>query len=206
MRRAAIRRSENSAVELLVGQPCLRSFCDLASLAIERLSLPVAVQFDSYAGYCGRTGLRRAQLCPGGKDLPSGMTLRHAGQYLILYDEGEGDGCRHRFTLAHEIGHILLGHAGEDRTVEEQEANAFAASLLCPAAVVYYLEYQEGRQYDAAALCRVFPLSHQAAEYRLASLRRAPRAGGLSTAETALLLQLFGRVGAFPVSGGAPEA
>lgn len=44
--------------------------------------------------------------------------------------------CRQRFTIAHEIGHLLLGHtctSRDDGTYNEKEANAFAAELLVPA-------------------------------------------------------------------------
>ena len=37
-----------------------------------------------------------------------------------------------RFTLAHEIGHAVLGHQDEDNPVSEREANCFARNLLCP--------------------------------------------------------------------------
>lgn len=37
-----------------------------------------------------------------------------------------------RFTLAHEIGHAVLGHRDEDDPAAEKEANCFARNLLCP--------------------------------------------------------------------------
>jgi Zn-dependent peptidase ImmA (M78 family) len=44
--------------------------------------------------------------------------------------------CRRRFTLAHEIGHLLLGHTcNNDQTIkshEEKEADIFASELLVP--------------------------------------------------------------------------
>lgn len=36
-----------------------------------------------------------------------------------------------RFTVAHELGHIILGHA-QDNGVARSEANCFARNLLCP--------------------------------------------------------------------------
>lgn len=45
--------------------------------------------------------------------------------------------CRRRFTIAHEIGHLLMGHTcnkslyGEDN-FNENEANVFASELLMP--------------------------------------------------------------------------
>ena len=142
MRRAAIRQSELCAVDLLCRQG-FASIFDLGRPQIDRFRLPVTVQFDSYAGFCDKTGVSRASLFPhSGAD---GLSMRHNGIYLVLYDERVESERRRAFTLAHEIGHILLGHAGgEDAAIEEREANAFAASLLAPAAAVRYLAHREG--------------------------------------------------------------
>ncbi len=44
---------------------------------------------------------------------------------------------RRRFTIAHEIGHLLMDHlCGGTRTYAEQEANSFAAELLIPLALI----------------------------------------------------------------------
>lgn len=39
---------------------------------------------------------------------------------------------RLRFSIAHEIGHLVLGHIGKYRPEEERAANLFAAELLMP--------------------------------------------------------------------------
>lgn len=56
---------------------------------------------------------------------------------------------RKRFTIAHELGHILLGHVGKCELVSrepsgsdsliEHEANVFASRLLAPACVLWGL-------------------------------------------------------------------
>lgn len=43
-----------------------------------------------------------------------------------------------RHTLAHELGHILLGHEGEC-SAADREANCFAAQLLIPTPVLAHL-------------------------------------------------------------------
>ena len=46
---------------------------------------------------------------------------------------------RRRFTIAHEIGHLLLGHTCTDPDLDndpEAEANQFAAELLMPLALL----------------------------------------------------------------------
>lgn len=80
----------------------------------------------------------------------SGLLLRTASQTTIAVEAKQAP-TRQRFTIAHELGHLLL-HKGEEvridrnfrlnfrspesstaEDVEEIEANAFAASLLMPA-------------------------------------------------------------------------
>ncbi|MES2471066.1 MAG: ImmA/IrrE family metallo-endopeptidase [Patescibacteria group bacterium] len=47
---------------------------------------------------------------------------------------------RRRFTIAHEIGHLLMGHGCnknlEDSSLNETEANQFAGELLVPTAFI----------------------------------------------------------------------
>lgn len=192
MRRAALRRSELCAVSLLCEQG-LSSIYALSQLQIPRMKLPVAVEFDSFDGFCTRTGTARTSLPEG---LPEGMTLRFGGKYLILYREGEHP-RRLNFTLAHELGHVLLGHVGEQMRAEEAEANAFAASLLCPAAAVYYLSHRDGGFPTAEALTAIFPLSLEAARLRLRDLCKKPKRPPTDE-EITLLLQLFGRIADAP--------
>lgn len=52
---------------------------------------------------------------------------------IILYN-GFKDECTIRFTLAHELGHIVLGHT-EDDDIARCEADCFARNILCPVPV-----------------------------------------------------------------------
>jgi IrrE N-terminal-like domain len=72
-----------------------------------------------------------------------GLSLARTGQEIIVVDPSERSAAGRRFTLAHELGHHLLGHTdardarweirqGVPGTKEETEANAFAAELLMP--------------------------------------------------------------------------
>ena len=54
--------------------------------------------------------------------------------YIIVY-RTDGNPARLRFTLAHELGHRVLGHEGTS-PAEEAEADCFASHLLCPEPVV----------------------------------------------------------------------
>ena len=62
------------------------------------------------------------------------FTVRGGERYVVCYREG-GNPARLNFTLAHELGHILLHHI-EDTVADEAEANCFAGHLLCPQAVI----------------------------------------------------------------------
>lgn len=78
---------------------------------------------------------------------------------------------RKRFTIAHELGHILLGHVGKYELVNrepsqndnphEQAANVFASRLLAPACVLKGCNVQSA--VDIAKLCDISLVS---AEYR----------------------------------------
>lgn len=62
------------------------------------------------------------------------FTMRSGSRYVVCYREG-GNPARLNFTLAHELGHILLKHIG-DEAADEAEADCFAGHLLCPAPVL----------------------------------------------------------------------
>lgn len=78
---------------------------------------------------------------------------------------------RQRFTAAHELGHILLGHVGKYQLVNrepspqdnpiEHAANVFASRLLAPACVLWALNARTPE--EIATLCQI---SHQAAKFR----------------------------------------
>ncbi len=79
--------------------------------------------------------------------------------------------ARQRFTAAHELGHILLGHVGAYQLVNrepsskdnpiEQAANVFASRLLAPACVLWALNARSPEQ--IADLCQI---SYTAACFR----------------------------------------
>ena len=78
---------------------------------------------------------------------------------------------RQRFTAAHELGHILLGHVGKYNLVNrepspddnpiEHEANVFASRLLAPACVLWALD-----AWTAEAIMVLCDISYQAASFR----------------------------------------
>ncbi len=69
------------------------------------------------------------------------FTIRGGEQYVVCYREG-GNPARLNFTLAHELGHILLHHS-DDMTADEAEANCFAGHLLCPVPAIRNMAAEE---------------------------------------------------------------
>ena len=56
---------------------------------------------------------------------------------VILTPDRANDVYRHRFTAAHELGHLLLhGDAVPGDIIQEKEADTFAAEFLTPGAVI----------------------------------------------------------------------
>jgi predicted transcriptional regulator len=99
-------------------------------------------------------------------------------RYLCEYNRDEIS-YRSRFTVAHEIGHILLGHvhAGEamlchheygDTSPQMTQANAFAAALLMPER--FLRQVFDGVK-SLQQMAEVFGVSNQAASYRIKALR-----------------------------------
>lgn len=93
------------------------------------------------------------------------------GKPVIYYNDKKPE-HRVRFTVAHEIGHILLGHLSEGETLhrnteqdtpnpKEQQANIFARDLLMPATVLHSLGVSSAQ--EIANICNV---SRQSADIR----------------------------------------
>ncbi len=98
---------------------------------------------------------------------------------LIQYRSTESN-VRQRFTIAHELGHFVLGHGGAYRDSPDEfsltnhnpleiEANRFAAELLMPEDVLSYLVVKKGIN-DIAKLADMLQVSQVAMQYRLKNL------------------------------------
>jgi Zn-dependent peptidase ImmA (M78 family) len=140
---------------------------DVLAVAEQRALVPVAVAPlpDAIAGCCWRDGTRS-----------------------LLWVNGAQALVRQRFTLAHELGHLRLGHggaippdsvavlAGDTRDPREVQANAFAAELLAPRAGVTGMVTGEPGLEIVAAIAGRYGISTLAALYRLVTLRLTTRA------------------------------
>lgn len=100
----------------------------------------------------------------------SGVAVKQGGKWYIIFDDTEVRG-KQRFTVAHELGHILLGHDLRNgyytrrenivKPADETEADMFAARLLAPACVLWGIGATSAEQ-----IARVCDISRSAAEYR----------------------------------------
>lgn len=158
-------RAERFATNLLLCQN-RHSLCP----EIEAFDFGARIYFDSIQRYCALTGMRLAEIAAAGRD---GVVLRRevSGQavYIILLNDAVQHTGRRRFTMAHEVGHILLGHE-QDGPEEEREADVFAAQLLLPRILVEQLVLLWGNTLTAAELAELFGTSRQAACRRLRTL------------------------------------
>lgn len=101
-----------------------------------------------------------------------GFTIRNRGKHVIFYDSAKPPE-RIRFTLAHELGHIICNHVGEGAVTtrntepsendseDETQANIFAIRLLAPACVLHEL-----RLFNVDAIAETCQISRKSAEFR----------------------------------------
>ena len=118
---------------------------DLACRVLLRLGCALPVDPTAILGRCPQVRVRPYRDVPGltarGRAGLEASTLADpegTGRYLVLYED-RGDPLRLRYTLAHELGHVLLRHAEQPERPEaekEAEADRFASHLLVPRAAL----------------------------------------------------------------------
>lgn len=94
-------------------------------------------------------------------DKISGM-LVNLGESAAIGFNPDNSWVRRRFTIAHELGHLYMGHTcgGEGKTsTSETEANQFAAELLVPLA---FLKKDFVKQRDLDVLAKKYIVSKEA--------------------------------------------
>ena len=104
----------------------------------------------------------------------------------VIFYNGFATVGRQRFTVAHELGHYVLGHTGRllnrepspTDNPQERAANAFAARLLAPACVLRGLKVR-----GAAQIVHYCGISQQAAEYQMERLTELYRRDAAYMAE-----------------------
>lgn len=112
------------------------------------------------------------------QDGVSGVTIVNGNDFVIIYRDAESS-RRCRFTIAHELGHIALGHLTVDSTAyrtfaiqndTESSANVFARDLLAPACVLHELQVLTAP--EISQLCNI---SLEAATFRADRMKELER-------------------------------
>ena len=102
------------------------------------------------------------------------------GQKIIYFNDKNRTIQRIRFTIAHELGHCLLGHDlsktkyrnseidFDSDSIEEIQANIFARDILMPAIVLHHTDCIKYK--DIIKLCNVSKTSAKIREDRMKTL------------------------------------
>lgn len=140
-------------------------------IELEIKQLPISVDYIT-----NELRIKQIRNCDLQKPLLSrnqnGLAVLSKGKFYIIYNEKDNLQER-RFTAAHEIGHILLGHlfstptSQQEKEIREQEADIFAAFLLAPVCVIQALKLQTPKEiqsvcnmpYQYAQWCSEFAIS-----------------------------------------------
>ena len=114
----------------------------------------------------------RSREIPPFAKMTDGMAFFSGERPIILFD-GKKTAGRIRFTVAHELGHLVLGHVAPGKVTVinreptgadsplERAANQFAVRLLAPACVLWGIGVQTPQ--EIAEICHI---SQPAAQYR----------------------------------------
>jgi Zn-dependent peptidase ImmA (M78 family) len=145
----------NKARELLVKQD-ITSF----ALNIEQMRFAQAIYFDTFAGYSEAVGIPESVFYL----IKDGCAVIKGDVHIVLTRKTIPQ--RQRWTLAHEIGHICLGHTCDNMS-EERQANSFASELLLPELVVLELQKRLGRTLMVSEAAELFGVSRSATQSKL---------------------------------------
>lgn len=107
-----------------------------------------------------------------------GISVKQGDAWYIIFDDSDTP-QRIRFTIAHELGHIFLGHEMKYgyhtrkynivKPSDETEADMFAARLLAPACVLWGIGVKTAE--DIAELCNISYTAARIRARRLETLR-----------------------------------
>lgn len=112
----------------------------------------------------------------------SGACMFRGDRWYLIYDD-ECNLGRRRYTIAHEMGHIFLGHDMSRGTLRrsitankpqsETEADIFASRLLAPACVLWGLDIHSAE--DIARVCGISKTAAAIRAERMAVLYQRQR-------------------------------
>lgn len=119
-------RATNAAYELLIQQSSLEIPISLSSILHQYQNKIWLKTYSQMAARFSLTVKDYKEIAPS----EYGFTMTNSNKSYILYNDEKGY-LTNRFTIAHELGHIMLNHSVDD-SIARREANCFARNLLCP--------------------------------------------------------------------------
>lgn len=142
-------------------------------LNIQNLTYDKNIVFDSIQNYCQLTHSSLSNFLSEDKQmLHDGCTIYYSecDCYIILYNADIQYFEHLNWTLAHEIGHIYLGHIKDD-DIEEIEAHYFASQMFMPDYTLFMAahEYIKITAYD---ITEIFGVSEEAANKRICTMKK----------------------------------
>ena len=90
-------------------------------------------EYDELRDMLAKCGIALTVLPHIGGSSLHGVTFSDSGKIVVGLADCEGDSARFRFSLFHELAHILCGHIGKDggtTAEDEKEADGFAEKVL----------------------------------------------------------------------------
>ncbi|MGN0670432.1 MAG: ImmA/IrrE family metallo-endopeptidase, partial [Oscillospiraceae bacterium] len=121
-----------------------------------------------------------------------GFAFKTENRFVIAVNENSCGERKRRFTIAHELGHCVLGHACKlsdfrfPTDVEEHAADRFAADFLAPLPVLILCGAE-----SAEEIKKICGISGQAAEIRYKELVRMRRSNFLISDENRKIADMF---------------
>lgn len=121
-----------------------------------------------------------------------GFAFKTENRFVIAVNENSCGERKRRFTIAHELGHCVLGHAGKltdfrfPTTAEENAADKFAADFLAPLPVLILCGAE-----SAEEIKKICGISGQAAEIRYKELVRVRRTNFLMFDDNRKIAEMF---------------
>lgn len=158
-------KARRAADEMLVYADCITGFPFVARRAVEEWSKIRVVKFSQ---------AKQFSVDAAAFGSNSAVITRKCGRHILFYNETKPK--THRvFSILHEFGHFLLGHAdiesGDIETYNryEVETNFFAARLLMPDPVLIELQ-KRGMRITTDLLVQKFGVSREAAGKKLLTM------------------------------------
>ncbi|MBD5129151.1 MAG: ImmA/IrrE family metallo-endopeptidase [Ruminococcaceae bacterium] len=158
---------------------------DISSLPVDPIAAATAVGVKtvSYSDICGVYCRSMEEMY---RESRFGFSFEEDGKSVIAVNENACGLRRRRFTVAHELGHCVLGHVGRGRKpngLEERAADRFAAALLAPVSVLRMCGVSSPE--ETARLCGI---TITAARLRFSEITR----GGFGEEDALIIMRFSG--------------